>query len=418
MWFRLVTVVFRYFLYLMVALTLCVSSMGDYRPSYVDRVVAPLKYSFIQWELGHLSDKWIYRLKNSVFKNHTKDRNSDLLEVREYFRLVEALKERTKLIADNHIETSRLSGLERKIGSNSEVDELMLSNLSILRGRVEETIETELSEVLKSLQLNSRLGLWPPVDIVLSGAPHILVISPRDEINIKNTFLLSYGLTPAQKSYIEEQVGLLDNHSVLVEDLGGVAVYPSVISNKLSMKSCLTVAAHEWLHHWLFFKPLGQSFWTSHEMTVLNETVATVAGEEIGELLYDRINHDVEEDVMLSIQSEEESSDRESFDFFNAMQETRKHVSVLLGEGDIEEAEYYMDQRAALFRENGYYIRKLNQAYFAFHGIYATTAASDNPIGEQVKFLRSETSSLQEFLRSISGFRDYEEFVIYIESLN
>ena len=341
-----------------------------------------------------------------------------MLEVREYFRLVEALKERTKLIADNHIETSRLSGLERKIGSNSEVDELMLSNLSILRGRVEETIETELSEVLKSLQLNSRLGLWPPVDIVLSGAPHILVISPRDEINIKNTFLLSYGLTPAQKSYIEEQVGLLDNHSVLVEDLGGVAVYPSVISNKLSMKSCLTVAAHEWLHHWLFFKPLGQSFWTSHEMTVLNETVATVAGEEIGELLYDRINHDVEEDVRLSIQSEEESSDRESFDFFNAMQETRKHVSVLLGEGDIEEAEYYMDQRAALFRENGYYIRKLNQAYFAFHGIYATTAASDSPIGEQVKFLRSETSSLQEFLRSISGFRDYEEFVIYIESLN
>ena len=100
------------------------------------------------------------------------------------------------------------------------------------------------------------------------------------------------------------------------------------------------------------------------------------------------------------------------------MQETRKHVSVLLGEGDIEEAEYYMDQRAALFRENGYYIRKLNQAYFAFHGIYATTAASDNPIGEQVKFLRAETSSLQEFLRSISGFRDYEEFVIYIESLN
>ena len=114
MWFRLVTVVFRYFLYLMVALTLCVSSMGDYRPSYVDRVVAPLKYSFIEWELGHLSDKWIYRLKNSVFKNHTKDRESALLEVREHFRLAEALKERTKLIADNHTETSRLSGYERK----------------------------------------------------------------------------------------------------------------------------------------------------------------------------------------------------------------------------------------------------------------------------------------------------------------
>ena len=160
------------------------------------------------------------------------------------------------------------------------------------------------------------------------------------------------------------------------------------------------------------------SFCSCHEFIVLIYTVASVAGKEIGELLYDRINYDVEEDVSLSVQGEEEPSDGESFDFFNAMQETRKHVLVLLGEGDIEEAEYYMDQRAALFRENGYYIRKLNQAYFEFHGIYATTAASNSPIGEQVKFFRSKTSSLQEFLRSISGFRDYEEFVIYIESLN
>ena len=415
---QLVTVVLRYFVYLMVALTLLVSSIGDYRPSYVDRVIAPFKYSFIEWELGHLSDKWVYRLKNSVFKNHTEDRKTALMEVREYFRLGEILRQRTTPIIDNYAETSRLLGHDRKVGSNSEVDELIRSKLAILRDRVEETIETELSEVLKSLQLNSRLGLWPPVDIVLSGAPHILVISPRDEINLKNTFLLREGLTLAQKSYIEEKVGLLDNHSVLVEDLGGVAVYPSVISNQLSIESSLTVAAHEWLHHWLFFKPLGQSFWTSHEMTVLNETVATVAGEEIGKLLYSRINHNVEEDTRLSVQGEQETSDGKSFDFFKIMQETRKHVLVLLGEGDIEEAEYYMDQRAGLFRENGYYIRKLNQAYFAFHGIYATTAASDSPIGEQVKFFRSKTSSLPEFLRSISEFRDYEEFVNYIESLN
>ena len=418
MWFRLVTVVLRYFLYLIVALTLFVSSMGDYRPSYVELLVAPIKYSFIEWELGHLGDKWIDRLKNSVFKNHTKDRNAALLEVREYFRLGKVLRQRNKQVVDDHTERSRLSGDNNKIGSNGEVNEWMLNTQAILRDSVEETIEGELSEVLKSLQLNSRLGLWPPVDIVLSGVPHILVISPRDEINLKNTFLLRHGLTPAQKSYIEAKVELLDNHSVLVEDLGGLAVYPSVISNQLSMQASLTVAAHEWLHHWLFFKPLGQNFWTSHEMTVLNETVATVAGDEIGKLLYSRINHDVEEDFRLSVQGEKEPSDGKSFDFFNAMQETRKYVLGLLGESNIEEAEYYMDQRADLFRENGYYIRKLNQAYFAFHGIYATTAASDSPIGEQVKVLRSETSSLQEFLRLISEFRDYDEFVIYIESLN
>ena len=153
---QLVTVVLRYFVYLMVALTLLVSSIGDYRPSYVDRVVAPFKYSFIEWELGHLGDKWVYRLKNSVFKNHTEDRKTALMEVREYFRLGEILRQRTTPIIDNYAETSRLLGHDRKVGSNSEVDELIRSKLVILRDRVEESIETELSEVLKSLQLNSR----------------------------------------------------------------------------------------------------------------------------------------------------------------------------------------------------------------------------------------------------------------------
>ena len=77
-----------------------------------------------------------------------------------------------------------------------------------------------------------------------------------------------------------------------------------------------------------------------------------------------------------------------------------------------------MAQRVLLFRENGYYIRKLNQAYFAFHGMYGTSAASASPIGEQVRLLRSETSSLQEFLRLVSSFKDYEEFVRHLESLN
>ena len=111
-----------------------------------------------------------------------------------------------------------------------------------------------------------------------------------------------------------------------------------------------------------------------------------------------------------------ETSYNQSFD--TVMRETRKQVGALLSEGRIEEAEDYMAQRVLLFRENGYYIRKLNQAYFAFHGMYGTSAASASPIGEQVRLLRLETSSLQEFLRLVSSFKDYEEFVRHLESLD
>ena len=229
---------------------------------------------------------------------------------------------------------------------------------------------------------------------------------------------MAYGLTSEQKADIEEDVGSLENYSVIVENLGGVAVYPSVVSERLEIRSSLVVAAHEWLHHWFFFKTLGQQFWASNEMTTLNETVATVAGEEIGQLVYSRINQAMDDGFSSSAASVSETSTNQSFDFDTVMRETRKQVGALLSNGKIEEAEDYMDQRVPLFRENGYYIRKLNQAYFAFHDMYATSPASASPIGEQVKLMRSETSSLQEFLRSVSKFKDYEEFVRHLESLN
>jgi len=56
-------VVLRFSFYLLMIVGLFTAGTSDYRPSHVDRVIAPFKYSFMEWELGHISDKWIYRLK-------------------------------------------------------------------------------------------------------------------------------------------------------------------------------------------------------------------------------------------------------------------------------------------------------------------------------------------------------------------
>ena len=411
-------VVLRFSFYLLMIVGLFTAGTSDYRPSYVDRVIAPFKYSFMEWELGHISDKWIYRLKDGLFGYPSTDRRTSLLDVREYFELGQTLGHLRSLEIDNQVEIPHVLANERKVYSKTEALKLIENQREIMRGRVEETIENEIWEVLRSLHLGSAIGIWPPVDVVFSGAPDVLVISARDEIALKHTALLAYGLTSDQKAAIEEKVGSLENYSAIVENLGGVAVYPSVVSERLGIRSSLVVAAHEWLHHWFFFKPLGQQFWASNEMTTLNETVATVAGEEIGQLVYSRINLAMDDSFSSSAASVSETSTSQSFDFDTVMRETRKQVGVLLYNGKIEEAEDYMDQRVPLFRENGYYIRKLNQAYFAFHDMYATSPASASPIGEQVKLMRSETSSLQEFLRLVSRFKDYEEFVGHLESIN
>jgi hypothetical protein len=75
----------------------------------------------------------------------------------------------------------------------------------------------------------------------------------------------------------------------------------------------------------------------------------------------------------------------------------------LLAHGLVQEAETYMEDRRQRFVENGYRLRKLNQAYFAFHGSYATGPAAVDPIGPKLKALRERSSSLADFLDTVDG---------------
>ena len=51
-------------------------------------------------------------------------------------------------------------------------------------------------------------------------------------------------------------------------------------------------------------------------------------------------------------------------------------------------------------------IRKLNQAYFAFHGSYATGPAATDPIGGKLHLLRQRAGSLAAFVRTVARFDD------------
>lgn len=55
------------------------------------------------------------------------------------------------------------------------------------------------------------------------------------------------------------------------------------------------------------------------------------------------------------------------------------------------------------YAEHGYFIRKLNQAYFAFHGTYADDPASVSPLRDKLLELRRRSSSVGEFARSVAG---------------
>ena len=74
-----------------------------------------------------------------------------------------------------------------------------------------------------------------------------------------------------------------------------------------------------------------------------------------------------------------------------------------------------MEQRRQFLADHGHFIRKLNQAYFAFHGTYADSPASISPIFEQLNTLRAASPSLGDFVREVASISSYAEFLELLE---
>jgi hypothetical protein len=87
-------------------------------------------------------------------------------------------------------------------------------------------------------------------------------------------------------------------------------------------------------------------------------------------------------------------------------------VDELLAQGKITEAEAYMETRRQFFWQNGYAIRKINQAYFAFYGAYADIpggAAGQDPVGPAVRTLRVQSGTLTDFLKTIARMDSFQQ---------
>jgi hypothetical protein len=69
-----------------------------------------------------------------------------------------------------------------------------------------------------------------------------------------------------------------------------------------------------------------------------------------------------------------------------------------------------MEARRRIFVEHGYrHLRKLNQAYFAFHGSYAIGPGAVDPIGPLLKRLRLRHDSLKSFIDAVQAITTYKD---------
>jgi hypothetical protein len=273
------------------------------------------------------------------------------------------------------------------------------------RWNAERAIERQLSALIDAQGI-ARLpqipipGLFPPVAFQFTSPPRVLVVAPRDRLVVQQSVLLEPGVTESESSSVEQRVADL-GVSTLVTPIGGLATYPSMVVETSGASDVLASVAHEWIHAYLFFHPLGTVYWSTQQGRAINETVADLAGRELGALLAERAE--------LPPRPVTEAPGGSDQRFRQEMRITRLEVERLLSVGAIEDAEQYMERRRLELDAMGYRIRRLNQAYFAFNGSYAEGAAGDNRIGTLVRDLRASSPSLASFLASASTVQSVDD---------
>ena len=321
----------------------------SYKPTYLEEVVAEHKFNIMKWELKSLSLKLL-----NIFKDHSINESDVIIYL-----------------------DRKDSGIR-----SYEVEKF-----------VEDIISNEVKHNLK------KEILFPPVSFIIHESPKVLILSPRDEIILKKAILLKPDLSLEIILDIEEKISNKE-YSVLILNTGGFASYPSIVQRPNSYSHLTKTVAHEWLHHYLFFFPLGRSYFSGGEMVTLNESLADLFASEISKNLlsdkYQKVNEDKR--------------------FFNFMRETRIKVEDLLAKGLIFEAEEYMFNRTKEINQLGYNVRKINQAYFAFNGSYALSPGSLSEIDDYLIELRKSYSSYGELIHDIKSIDNIEVFNEFYEN--
>ena len=291
----------------------------------------------------------------------------------------------------------------------------------------EATLQSQVAEALAELDLTTVGQTIPPILYHTSPTPLALIVAPRDRIIQMTNISILPTLTLDEQIELEDKVAESLDVSTLVVPIGGVGVYPTMVMETTDLRWVLDTIAHEWIHNYLTIRPLGIHYTTTPQLRTMNETTASIAGNEVGMYVLQKHypemlgsapdqNRISSRDSSLTTDS---SDDPPPFDFRAEMHATRVRADELLAEGRVEEAEAYMEQRREIFWQNGYAIRKLNQAYFAFHGAYADVpggAAGEDPVGPAVRTLRKQSNSLAEFIDTIAWMTSFDELQRAIET--
>jgi len=389
--------------------------------------ISDYNFDYISWELNAIGSK----VNQTVFGKHpylSPDEGSQY--VRDYM---------ADLVRAQQLEADiRRIYIDPAVDDPDSISADLQTERDILRESLrsrqltaEAILEGQVATILVEEGFGFAGQLFPPMSMHFTEVPNLLIVSPRDEIR----FEISLNLVPLSVDEATEIEAFLDETydvSSLVVPLGGIALYPAMIFETASISYAVEVFAHEWAHHYLFFYPLGLSYFTggdafASEARTINETTSDLFGKVIAAKVLERYYPDHQPPRLPeppdpnAEPAPPQPADPERFDFGATMNETRVTVDELLAEDNIDEAEAYMESQRELFVANGYNIRKLNQAYFAFYGGYQSGdipgVGGTDSIGPNVRAILEASGTPLEYLNNMRGITTRNELAELVERL-
>jgi hypothetical protein len=383
------------------------------RSKLLEAQVQAYTFNFLTWETGALLEKgaaWLHR-------------PSALYSPQAATALVKSYLARARQITDREDEVNRIlsEGHEQTMAESArllnEIKELR-QHQETVRPAVEQIIEKQVSAVIAEAGIQVLGRVAPPVQFVFTEPPKKLIVSPRERISTIYGQMLDADMPLDAIEQAEMAIFHQQKLSAYITRVGGLGAYPSMVIDRASLYWVLSTVAHEWVHNYLTFFPLGINYGRNADLITMNETVAELAGDELGRrALFRFYPEEISSDAYPDLRLKDDSllPPPPEFDFRREMGETRRTVDQLLFFGRVADAESYMEARRILFVENGHKLRRLNQAYFAFHGSYAdspaapTTIAEAEPLAPKIIQLRKLTGDLDLFLRIMRGLTTVQE---------
>jgi hypothetical protein len=412
LWIRIRGWVWRAFLLLLLLFSLSSdSAIAVIDGMQARRFTRPVEFDFFGWTLDAVAVKLGQFSLGSTGYLEEADQRALVLEYMHLLGEAQFLEaELASVYGNPSLDDPNAEGVRIA----NQVRELR-AKLADLQPIVEAVLAEQAAVVISELGLNTGGAVFPPVAFHFSRVPGALIISPREVIRQDGNIQLRTDLTLEEKIDLEARVEAALDVSALVVPIGGIGTYPTMIQETTALTWLIETIVHEWVHNYLTLRPLGWNYSTNSEIRTMNETTASILGREIGRMVQAKYYPEMPPPppvVLTSTRSNEPPP--QGFDFRAEMHETRVTVDAFLVEGMVEIAEAYMEERRVMFWNEGYHIRRLNQAYFAFYGAYADVPggpAGEDPVGEAVRELWARIQDPAEFLREMARLSEFSDLL-------